>query len=363
MFQKVHQQWFEYIFMFFLVMMGVTFWVNFAQTNANFKDVMLGFVPTSFHSSDMSVSMSLFGAIVMPHNLYLQSSLVMTRKIEGLKKNETRTAVNFFRIETFIIIFMSFIVNMAVIGSFSNIDTSSISGDNFDFISAGELLRDNLGKTCQVLYGIGLFCSGISSTTTGALTGQYVMNGYCDWKFNKNLRIFVTRSIALIPCLIIVGFANMSSANTIMNTIQAIQLPFVLIPLARYIREKTIMKELTFGGFKYWFIIVTAVCLIGLNVWNVMEPFVGEGVGNWQIWTFAPLFSIYIGFLIYLIFVKLDTKKFEVMHKKVREFGKNSRMNSRMNSKCTSKACSKMISPKKNLRNCCDAAMYKDKVN
>jgi len=196
----------------------------------------------------------------MPHNLYLQSSLIMTRKIEGLKKSETKKVVGFFRLETFIIIFMSFVINMAVIGSFTNIDTSSISGANFDFISAGELLKENLGKTCQVLYGIGLFCSGMSSTATGALTGQYVMNGYCDWKMNKNLRIFITRTIALIPCLLIVNFAQMGSANQIMNTIQAIQLPFVLIPLARYIQNKTIMKELVFGGAKYWFIILTA-CL------------------------------------------------------------------------------------------------------
>lgn len=213
--------------MFFLILMGITFWVNFCYTKADFYDCLWGFVPMSFNNDDMSVSMSLFGAIVMPHNLYLQSSLVMTRKIEGLKKNETRTIVKYFRIETFIIIFVSFVINMAVVGSFSNINTSSISGDNFDFISAGELLKRNLGKTCQILYAIGLFSSGMSSTATGALTGQYVMNGYCDWKINKNLRVIITRIIALIPCLLLVGLSNMSSANTIMNTIQAIQLPFV----------------------------------------------------------------------------------------------------------------------------------------
>jgi len=128
----------------------------------------------------------------------------------------------------------------------------------------------------------------------------------------------------------------MGAANAVMNTIQAIQLPFVLIPLARYIKEKTIMKELVFGGFKYWFIIFTAIVLIGLNVWNVLQPFVANGAGSWQIWTFAPLFSLYIGFLIYLIFLKLDTGNFEELHKKVRKFGKSSRCNSKICSPCKS---------------------------
>merc|ERR1740139_1596245 len=107
------------------------------------------------------------------------------------------------------------------------------------------------------------------------------MNGYCPLKINKTLRVILTRTIALVPCLLIVGYVNLGSANYILNTIQAIQLPFVLIPLARYIQEKEIMKEMVFGGFKFWLIISTAVLLVGLNVWTVMSPFLEEGLNSW----------------------------------------------------------------------------------
>jgi Mn2+/Fe2+ NRAMP family transporter len=311
--QGIHQQLFEYIFLFFLAVMGVTFWINFMKTGVTAGEIFEGFIPT-FHANQMGVSMSLFGAIVMPHNLYLQSSLVMTRRIENLNARETKRTVMFLRIETMIIMVMSFVINMAVIGSFTNMDTSSIAGDNFDFVSAGEVIKQNLGTTCQVLYGIGLFSSGMSSTTTGALTGQYVMNGYCKFKFNKKLRIFITRTIALVPCLLIVNFATMNSANSVMNTIQAIQLPFILIPLARYIRSKSIMNEVRFGGLKFGFILGTGILLIGLNVYNVLLPFISMGYDNWYVWTFMPVFSLYIGFLGFLVFIELDTRKFEQLN-------------------------------------------------
>jgi len=250
-----------------------------------------------------------------PHNLYLQSSLIMTRRIENLNKKDMKRSVMFFRMETMIIMVMSFVINMAVIGSFCNMDTSSIAGDNFDFVTAGEVLKDNLGKFSQVMYGIGLFASGMSSTTTGALTGQYVMNGYCKFKMNKKVRIFITRTIALVPCLLIVNFAQMNSANSVLNTIQAIQLPFVLIPLARYIRTKSIMNELRFGSLKFGFILGTGILLIGLNVYNVLQPFIALGFDNWYVWTFLPVFSLYIGFLGFLVFIEIDTRKFDKINK------------------------------------------------
>lgn len=290
MIQQLHQQYFEYIFGFFLGVMGITFWINFLYTKPNFGDVMEGFIP-NFAPGQMGVSMSLFGAIVMPHNLYLQSSLVMTRRIENLPYKQAKKAVGFFRLETFIILFVSFVINMAVIGSFAAYDISGISGDNFSFTSAGKLIEENLGKTFQILYAIGLFASGMSSTSTGSLTGQYVMNGYCNFKINKKLRIVLTRSIALVPCLLIVNLAQVNEANTVMNTIQAIQLPFVLIPVCRYIMNREIMGEFAFTGVKLWFIFISALGLIVLNVWNVLLPMLDLGYDSWILWTFLPVFS------------------------------------------------------------------------
>jgi len=298
MIQQLHQQYFEYIFGFFLAIMGVTFWINFIYTKPEFGEIMAGFIP-SFGPGQMGVSVSLFGAIVMPHNLYLQSSLVMTRRIENLPVEQAKKAVGFFRLETFIILFVSFVINMAVIGSFAAYDISSIAGDNFSFTSAGELIKENLGKTFQILYAIGLFASGMSSTSTGSLTGQYVMNGYCNFKINKKLRIVLTRSIALVPCLLIVNLAQVNEANTVMNTIQAIQLPFVLIPVCRYVMNRDIMGEFAFKGFKLWFIFISALLLIVVNCANVLLPVMDLGYDSWILWTILPVFSLYVGFLGY----------------------------------------------------------------
>lgn len=190
--------------------MGVTFWIMFCNANVEVKDVFWGFVPR-FSAGEVGVAMSLMGCIIMPHNLYLQSSLVMTRRIEACNRKETRRAVTFFRIETAIIVFASFFINMAVIGAFSGI--SDIKGSADSFLTAADVIKDNMGTFAMYLFGIGLFASGMSSTATGALTGQYTMNGYCKWKINKNVRIVVTRLIALLPCLLIVNYADLSEAN------------------------------------------------------------------------------------------------------------------------------------------------------
>lgn len=182
----------------------------------------------------------------------------MTRNIESLKPHELKKAVMFFRIETVIIIVISFMINLAIIGAFTILNTDNLVESQFDFIQAAYLIKDNVGSTCMYFYAIGLFASGMSATATGALCGQYVMNGYYRMNVNKNVRIIVTRLIALAPCLCVVWFAQVDSANLIINLIQAIQLPFVMIPLVRYIKSKRIMKGLSYGGgCRFYLILIT----------------------------------------------------------------------------------------------------------
>ena len=124
---------------------------------------------------------------------------------------------------------ISFVINLAIIGSFATYHSQKLE-DNFDFIQAALLLKDNLGMIGLVLYAIGLFASGMSSTGTGGLTGQYVMNSYLQSEsFQKYplVRCIITRCIAIMPCLLIVWWAEMDAAQQILNIIQSIELPFV----------------------------------------------------------------------------------------------------------------------------------------
>lgn len=302
--------------------MGITFWIMFCYADIKVVDVFWGFVP-QLNADEVGVGMSLMGCIIMPHNLYLQSSLVMTRNIESCNKKETKKAAKYFRIETFIIVIASFIINMAVIGAFSGISDIRDSADSF--ISAANVIQENLGNFCKVIFGIGLFASGMSSTATGALTGQYTMNGYVKWKINKYVRICVTRLVALAPCLLIVGYADLTSANFLLNTFQIIQLPFVLIPLARFIGNRRIMNDLTFVGFKYWFILITAVMLLALNTWNVIQPILDLGLDQWYTWMILLVFSLYLGFIGYLFYLVLDISKFKQLYYSIVKTGQNTR--------------------------------------
>ena len=158
----------------------------------------------------------------MPHNLYLHSSLVLTRKFNHRDKNAVNEANFYNAIESGISLFISFCISTAVIATFavyvSSPDQSLINRD-LDLYSASDALKATFGNASKYIWAIGLLAAGQSSTMTGTYAGQFVMEGFLDIKLPVWQRVFITRSIAIVPALgvTLMDMTTITSMQTWLN--------------------------------------------------------------------------------------------------------------------------------------------------
>lgn len=227
--------------------------MNFFYSDATFEKVANGFIPSIPNSTAF---VSVIGAVIMPQNIFLHSSLVQTRKHIKLEKSEF---VNIFRVETAIILFASFLINLSLAGVFAS--------DKFKDIvitleNAGGYLKEFLSDISEYLWGLGLIASGISSTATGALTGQYLMDGIFVFKINKKLRIILTRLITILPCFLIINYTNdITNIMSLLNIVQVVSLPFVIIPLIKFATSQPTLNGYIYSSSKIVFMVGLALFL------------------------------------------------------------------------------------------------------
>ena len=136
----------------------------------------------------------------MPHNLYLHSALVLTRKIDRDKYLRVCDANNYNKIETSLSLFSSYMINFAIVGTFAHY--AGIDSD-INLYNADKVLEETFGIIAKYIWAIGLLAAGQSSTMTGAYAGQYVAEGFLDIKIVLWKRVLLTRSLALFPALFI----------------------------------------------------------------------------------------------------------------------------------------------------------------
>jgi len=147
--------------------------------------------------------------------------------------------VFYYKLETLITAIVSFVINMAIIGTFTLFRNEP---KLMELKDAGVALESTLGTTSKYIWAIGLFSSGQSATIAGGLTGQYIMEGFLNLKIPRHIRILISRAISLFPCLIIAKYADIEWVYIFLNIVQFMQLPFVLIPLFKFIENKHIMN-------------------------------------------------------------------------------------------------------------------------
>jgi len=137
----------------------------------------------------------------MPHNLYLHSSLVLTRKINNKSANSVNEANIYNAIESAISLFISFVISTAVIATFAVYSSDPTKDKDLDLESASLALEDVFGSAAKYIWAIGLLAAGQSSTMTGTYAGQFVMEGFLNFKLPVYQRVLITRSIAIVPAL------------------------------------------------------------------------------------------------------------------------------------------------------------------
>ncbi|KAK7294015.1 hypothetical protein RJT34_16898 [Clitoria ternatea] len=274
----------EFFIAFLVFTIAVCFLVELRYAKPDTKEVLSGlFVPKLNGNGATGLAISLLGAMVMPHNLFLHSALVLSRKIprsvRGIKE-----ASRFYMIESAFALMVAFLINISVISVSGAVCNSSnlseedqMSCQDLDLNKASFLLRNVLGKWSSKLFAIALLASGQSSTITGTYAGQYVMQGFLDLRLKSWIRNLLTRCLAIVPSLIVAiigGSAGAGKLIIIASMILSFELPFALIPLLKFTSSKTKMGEhvnsITISTITW----IIGSLIMGINIYYLLTSFV-----------------------------------------------------------------------------------------
>jgi manganese transport protein len=226
-----------------VAVIGLSFLVEIILAKPDLGEVVTGFVPRLPGNEALYIAIGIIGATVMPHNLYLHSALVQTRKIKrdnaGIKR---ALKLNF--IDSAIALNLAFFVNAAILVLAAAVFFKTGRTDVAEIKTAHVLLKELLGNTAPVLFAVALIAAGQSSTITGTLAGQIVMEGYLRLRINPWVRRLLTRLIAIIPAVIVIlinGEKNIDSLLILSQVILSLQLGFAIIPLIHFTSDKKAM--------------------------------------------------------------------------------------------------------------------------
>jgi len=298
-----------------VAIIGLSFLIEIILAKPDLIEVSKGFVPHSMNSTALYIAIGIIGATVMPHNLYLHSALVQTRKIKrddaGIKR---ALKLNF--IDSAIALNLAFFVNAAILVLAATVFFKTGRTDVGEIKQAHELLAPMLGtKWAPILFAVALIASGQSSTITGTLAGQIVMEGYLKLRIAPWIRRLMTRLIAIIPAVIVIlinGEDNIDSLLILSQVILSLQLGFAIIPLIHFTSDKKTMGKFVIKPFVIFLASLIAAILIYLNISMVFGQASSffESPGNifWKsIIVAGGLF--YISLLLVAIFYPLMNKK------------------------------------------------------
>lgn len=278
--------------------------ILFARPDAG--AVASGLVPR-LSGESLYVAIGMLGATVMPHNLYLHSALVQTRRI-GDSTAEKRSACKFNLVDSVIALNGALFVNAAIlIVAASVFFTRGIPVTEIE--QAHLLLAPLLGTgAASVLFALALLCAGQSSTLTGTMAGQIVMEGFLNFRMRPWLRRLITRLIAIIPAAATILVAGEGSAYQLLifsQVVLSMQLPFAVIPLIHFTSDRRRMGEFANPGWVRALAWAIAAVIVGLNIWLVVET-VGEwlgAAGEWRnlvIIILTPLMGAIAGLLLWV---------------------------------------------------------------
>jgi manganese transport protein len=257
-----------------VAIIGASFLVEIILAKPDFGEVVTGFIPGSLTPSELYIAIGIIGATVMPHNLYLHSALVQTRKIKrddgGIKK---ALKLNF--IDSAVALNLAFFVNAAILVLAATVFFKTGRTDVAEIKVAHELLQPFLGtELAPILFAVALIASGQSSTITGTLAGQIVMEGYLQLRIAPWVRRLMTRLIAVIPAVIVIlvnGEENIDSLLVLSQVILSLQLGFAVIPLIHFTSDKRSMGKYAIKPLIIILAAAIAAVLVYLNIRMVVQ--------------------------------------------------------------------------------------------
>ena len=297
--QRFGMRTIEAVVLVLVATIGICYFIEIfilPQTRPSFLEMGHAMISPHFREAGLLyVAIGIIGATVMPHNLYLHSALVQSRRLQ--KDNDSiRRAVQFNTLDSTVALTIAFFVNAAILVLAATVFFGKHSvtlpgghvvlfGADADWIRVAYLtLAPLLGAAmASTLFAVALLASGQSSTITGTLAGQVVMEGFMRWRIKPWVRRLITRSLAILPAVLVIGLRGDSSVTDLLvlsQVVLALQLPFAMFPLLHFTSSRKIMGRWRNGWFLLltgWgsAILITALDLYGLpdslhSAWQVL---------------------------------------------------------------------------------------------
>jgi manganese transport protein len=297
--QRFGMRTIEAIVLLLVATIGVCYFIEIfvlPQMQPSFPEMGRALLTPSLHQAGMIyVAIGMIGATVMPHNLYLHSALVQSRRLQQ-DAASIRSAIRFNTIDSVTALTIAFFVNAAILvlaamvfyhktsvtAAGGQVVTFSPDSDwiRIAYLTLAPLLGTSLAST---LFVVALLASGQSSTITGTLAGQVVMEGFMHWRLKPWVRRLITRTLAIIPAVLVIGIRGDSSVNdllTLSQVVLALQLPFAMFPLLHFTSSRKRMGTWKIGWFLLiagWgsALLITAMDVCGLpdslkSAWHVI---------------------------------------------------------------------------------------------
>jgi manganese transport protein len=271
-------------------------------------DIAKGFIPTTPNKEALFIAIGIIGATVMPHNLYLHSALVQTRKIEKTAQG-IKQALKYNLIDSTIALNIAFLVNAAILilaaTAFYKTGNSNVAAIH----DAHKLLQPLLGnKLAPILFAVALIAAGQSSTITGTLAGQIVMEGYLSLRISPTLRRLITRLLAIVPALIVIALFGEQKIDDLLifsQVVLSLQLGFAVIPLIHFVSNKQKMGAFVIKPYLQIIAWLIATILVYLNLkmlWGEFYPILLTGSLTAKI----TIIIFIITFVLLLLYVTLQ---------------------------------------------------------
>jgi manganese transport protein len=301
-------------FIFSLVaMIGVCFLVEIFLAKPEIGGIARGFIPDPaiFSNKEMLyIAIGILGATVMPHNLYLHSALVQSRAVTKTPEG-MRQACKYNLVDSAIALNCAFLVNAAILIVSAAVFYRNNMQGVAEIQEAHRLLEGLLGsKVAPIAFAVALICAGQSSTITGTLAGQITMEGFLHFRIRPWLRRLVTRSLAIIPAVIVISISGAHGTTKLLvlsQVILSLQLPFAVVPLVKFTASKVRMGS--FATPRVFAVIawIVAAVIISLNAKLVVDQIrdwaEAAGEHGWLVYaTVAPAALALLGLLAWMTF-------------------------------------------------------------
>jgi len=269
-----------------ILTIGGCFLVEIIFSHPSLPAVLAGFVPRAEvvqNPKMLFIAIGILGATVMPHNLYLHSSIVQTRKYEPTASGKAE-AVKFATIDSTVALMFALFINAAILVVSAATFHTRGQHDVAEIQDAYKLLSPTLGMaTASIIFAIALLASGQNSTLTGTLAGQIVMEGFLNLRLRPWLRRLITRLIAIVPAVLttaVYGESGSAKLLVLSQVVLSLQLSFAVIPLILFTSDRKKMGEFASGPWLKTLAWLTAVIIAGLNAKLLCDFF---GLTEWAI--------------------------------------------------------------------------------